>query len=319
MLNRFATTVLPLGLGALGALVAAPPALAVEGATGMYILGSRTTAGGVVPPPGNYFQQSLYVYSGSADAGIPRSGGVDVGLDADAYVGLTSFLAVPEMAPILGGRAYFSGTLVYGYKDLDIGATLRTPGGATISGSRSEDDFLFGDPVVGTGLGWGAGPWFGSLNLLVNLPVGDYEKGRPTNVSFNRWATDVTGALTWLDQASGWQADIAMGITFNGENEDTNYESGDEFHIELAAARSFASGWTLGLQGYHYDQISADKGGAAVLGDFEGEVSGFGPAVAWAGPVGGRPINLEARYFHEFDAKNRLEGDALLLNLTIPL
>lgn len=307
------------GLGLVGLLTFASPALAVEGATSFYILGSRTTNAGIVPPPGVYVQQSLYSYSGSADAQIARSGELDVGLKADARIGLTSLIWSPAIEPVLGGRPYLGATLVYGTKEVDLDATLTGPGGAQISGHRSEDNTLWGDPVLAAGLGWGTGPVFSSLNLLVNLPIGDYQEGRATNIAFNRWAADLTGAVTWMNPDTGWQTDFAAGVTFNGENEDTGYDSGNEFHIEAAINKSFASGWMVGLQGYYYDQISADSGGAAVLGDFKGRVSGIGPAVAWSGVLGSTPVNIEARYFQEFDAKNRLEGDAFFLNVLIPL
>jgi hypothetical protein len=35
-----------------------------------------------------------------------------------------------------------------------------------------------------------------------------------------------------------------------------------------------------------------------------------------AGPL---PVSASLRYFHEFNVKNRLEGDAVWLTLTIPL
>jgi hypothetical protein len=295
------------------------PALAVEGAAGIYILGSRTTNAGIVPPPGTYFQQGLYAYSGSADAQIARPGQVDIGLEADARIGLSTILWTPATDPILGGRPYVTGTLVYGYKGVDLEATLTGPGGTPISGARSIDGVHWGDPVLGAGLGWGTGPVFGSMNFLLNVPVGDYSVGRPTNVAFNRWAMDVTGAVTWLDQTTGWQANLAAGVTFNGDNEDTDYSSGDEFHVEAAVARSFSSGWTAALHSYYYNQIDGDSGSGAVLGDFEGEVTGIGLGLAWAGLIDGQPVNLEARYFHEFNATNRLEGDGLLVSVTLPL
>jgi hypothetical protein len=306
-------------LGIVAAVSSASPVFAVEGGAGFYILGSRTVNGGIVPPPGTYFNQGIYAYHGNAEASIARPGQVDIGLEATARIGLSTVLWSPQTDPILGGRPYLSGTLVYGFKGVDLEATLSSPNGNTISDARSEDAVLWGDPVLGAGLGWGSGPVFGSLNFLLNVPVGNYELGRPTNVAFNRWAMDVTGAVTWLDQESGWQADLAVGVTLNGKNEDTDYKSGDEFHVEAAVARSFASGWTVALQGYHYEQINGDSGAGATLGDFEGQVSGIGLGLSWAGELSGRPVSLDARYFHEFDVENRLEGDALLVSLTMPL
>ena len=299
-------------------IMCAEPSLAVEGAASVYILGSRTTNAGIVPPPGTYFQQGLYVYRGDAPD-IARPDRLDLGVEATAQVGLSTVLWAPATDPILGGRPYFSGTLVYGTKDLDLDATLTGPGGSPIFGSRSVDGTHIGDPVLGAGLGWGSGPLFGSLNFLLNVPVGNYEQGRPTNISLNRWALDVTGAVTWINPATGWQANFAAGITLNGDNEDTNYKSGDEFHVEAALAKSLASGWTAALHGYHYNQISGDSGSGAVLGDFKGRASAIGLGLSWAGELSGRPVNLEARYFHEFDVRNRLSGDGLLISVTFPL
>jgi hypothetical protein len=125
--------------------------------------------------------------------------------------------------------------------------------------------------------------------------------------------------MTWMNPNTGWQANLAAGVTFNGDNEDTDYSSGDEFHIEAAVAKSFSTGWTVAAHGYHYNQINGDSGSGAVLGDFEGEVSGVGLGLSWAGQLGGQPVIMDARYFHEFEATNRLEGDGLLFSVTVPL
>lgn len=64
--------------------------------------------------------------------------------------------------------------------------------------------------------------------------------------------------------------------------------------------------------------MTGDVGDGAILGDFKGRVSALGPAVSWAGQCGAQPVSLDARWFHEFDTRNRVEGDAVFLNLTFP-
>ncbi|MDS9469070.1 transporter [Paracoccus sp. MBLB3053] len=292
---------------------------AVEGATGFYILGSRTSLGGIVAPPGTYTQQSFYYYEGSNGAEIVRNGKLELGVDAKALLGLASLLWVPTTDPIMGGRPYLSLTLPYGYKDVSADGTLTVPGGPVFRAERGDDSFTFGDPVVGGGIGWGQGPVFGSLNFLVNVPIGDYSDTRSSNIAFNRWAYDVTGAVTWMNPETGWQANFATGVTFNGENDDTDYDSGNELHVEASVGKAINEKVTLSLQGYYYKQITGDSGDGALLGDFEGEVSALGPAIAWNSDWNGTPVSFEARWFHEFEAKNRLEGDAVLFNITIPL
>lgn len=56
-----------LTLGLLGILAGpASPAFAAEGAVGFYLLGSKTTMAGYLPPPGTYLQDYNYYYSGAA-------------------------------------------------------------------------------------------------------------------------------------------------------------------------------------------------------------------------------------------------------------
>ncbi|WP_134679064.1 SphA family protein [Paracoccus ravus] len=292
-------------------------AWAVEGGAGMYILGSKTTMAGAVPPPGTYTQQTFYYYSGENGGSIPQGGRLEVGIDGEAFIGLSSVIWSGD-GSAMGGRPFFGLTLPWGYKESNVDATLTAPNGAVLSANKSQDSFTFGDPVLSGGLGWGQGPVMGSLTLMVNVPVGDYDQARSTNVAFNHWAYDLTGAVTWMNPDTGWQANLAAGVTFNDENDDTEYESGDEFHLEAAVGKTLANGVMLGLQGYYYKQISDDTG-AGTFGPFRGEVTALGPAVSWQGNWWETPVTLEARWFHEFDATNRLEGDAILFNMTIPL
>jgi hypothetical protein len=51
----------------------------------------------------------------------------------------------------------------------------------------------------------GRSHWHWNIGALVNVPVGEWERGRLSKLGFNRWALDLNGALTWLDQATGWE------------------------------------------------------------------------------------------------------------------
>jgi hypothetical protein len=157
------------------------------------------------------------------------------------------------------------------------------------------------------------------LSASVNVPVGDYDAGRLSNISLNRWAWDLTGAATWLDPESGIELSGAAGITFNGENDDTEYETGTEFHLEVAAAYHFSPTFSVGVNGYHYQQLTGDSGAGATLGDFKGRVTALGPMMSATFMLGPVPVAASLRYYHEFNVENRLEGDAGWLTITIPL
>ncbi|MGA0617735.1 SphA family protein [Paracoccus sp. KR1-242] len=270
-----------------------------------------------MPPAGTYFQFTFYGYSGGSSADIPLNGRLNLDLEGNAALGLATGVWSLDSGPVLGGQPYLTALVPFGWKETKLGATLTGPGGDVLSGSRQEDSFLIGDPAIGGGIGWKSENLLTSLNLLVNVPIGDYQQSRTTNISFNHWAGDLTAAATWLG-ADGWQLDGAAGLSVNAENPDTDYRTGNELHLEAAVAKTTGA-WTVGLAGYHYQQITGDSGDGAVLGDFKGRVSALGPAVSWAGAVGKRPVAVDARWLHEFDAKNRVEGDALLFNVTVPL
>ena len=73
------------------------------------------------------------------------------------------------------------------------------------------------------------------------------------------------------------------------------------------------------MNGYHYQQITRDSGTGAALGDFKGRVTALGPTVSANFLLGPVPVAMSLRYFHEFNGRNRLEGDCGCLTITIPL
>ena len=111
----------------------------------------------------------------------------------------------------------------------------------------------------------------------------------------------------------------AVGFTFNGENPDTDYRTGTEFHVEWALVEHFSKTFALGFSGYHYDQITGDSGSGATLGDFEGRVTAVGPVMLYGFNLGRIPVSTQWSYFHEFDVANRAEGDVGMLTVSVPL
>lgn len=261
----------------------------------------------------------FFYYSGSTNielsfAGLTLSGGID----ADAYYNLPIGIWVAP-GKVWGGNIAFNVMAPIGWKDVEAGATLSGPGGQVIPGRIQDEETNFGDPVVGAALGWHDGKWHYNVGALINIPVGFWERGNLANIGFNRWAVDITGAVTYLDMSTGLEVSGAAGFTFNAENPDTNYRTGTEFHLEGAAVPNLSKSFGIGINGYYYDQVSGDSGEGARLGSFEGRVAALGPVVNWNFEVGKIPVSTSFKYFHEFDVKNRLEGDSGFFTLTMPL
>ena len=294
-------------------------AYAADGGSGFYLLGSKGSLAGILPPEGIFYTNDLYFYSGSAEGGkrFPTIGGdLAVGLKAKAFTSVNTLLySTPQ--ELFGGR--FAVGVALPLVDLHVDANAEfTLGGIPILGASLNDNTTaLGDPVFITALGWDSGLWHATTYGTLNIPVGQWDAGALANAGFNRWAYDQTIAFTYLDPATGHELTFAPGITFNGENQDTGYDTGTEFHFEFAAMQHFSPQFAAGLVGYHYQQLTPDSGTAP--SGFEGQVSALGAAINWNLQLGEVPLSLKAKYFHEFEAKNRLEGDAFFVQLAIPL
>ncbi len=308
------------GLAAAAALAAVPESRAAEAASGFYLLGQRSNFAAALPPPGVFFQLDGYFYGGDAGAAtkFPSGGELRAGIDGFVALGLPTLIVTPD-AELLGGRPMFTLTAPFGSKSLDFNAAFDN-GGNQISGSGSRDDVSFGDPVAAATMGWtDGGKWQGTASLSVNVPIGEYHTGNPANIAFHYWGFDTTAAVTWFDPDIGLEASGAYGFTFNLENPDTDYKTGTEMHLELGVSQSFPNKLSIGAVGYYYQQITGDSGSGATLGSFKGRIFGVGPSVSYVAQVGPLPVSLHARWYYEFGAQNRLEGNAGYVGLSIPL
>jgi len=326
-----------------GALFNVDHLYAAEQAKSVYLLGATASMAGMTPPPGTYVSSFAYLYSGDATGAaalsrtIPKTGTVLPGfvtLQANADMSVKANVALDVfsvlwVAPqkILGGDFGVGALLPVGYQEVDVNVNARTaltfPNGTVLqrSGSLgiSDHTFAIGDPLATAFIGWNSGNWHWKVAGLVNVPVGEYERTNLVNMGFNRWAADLTGSATWLDLKSGFEVSLAAGFTFNGENPDTNYKTGTEFHLEGAVMKHFSKEFAVGIAGYHYKQVTGDSGSGAVLGAFKGEVSAIGPNLTYNFQVGKVPVLTSFRWLHEFNATNRLQGDAGFVTVTIPL
>lgn len=303
------------------AAMAAGQAQAAEGGASLYLLGSGGPGAGMMPPlEGIYGDSMIYVYDGkaSADKDFVLGGNVVAGLDATIVANFRSLLVVPS-TNVLGGTLAIGGTLPIGAPMVEAEAVFTGPAGGQVSFSRRDAPIVMGDPVATAALGWKTGNTHIQASAMVNIPIGNYRPGQLANLAFNRWIVDTSLAVTWLDEKAGWDLSAKAGVTFNGRNSVTDYESGDEFHLEAAAERKFSRSFSAGLQGYYYRQISGDSGPGAVLGPFKGEVFGAGVTGAWNTILGRSPATIRARFIKEFDATNRLEGESYWLQLSLPL
>ena len=307
--------VLPIWLLAASLTAGAQNLLAAEHGTGIYLLGSKGPAAAVVPAPGLYLQSDLSHYRASAHASahLPMGDKVAAGVKARALIGVPTLIWSTPYT-VGGGRVAIGVSQPLGRESVSADVVLGSQ-----SAGRTSRTTTRGDPIVSAIWGWQSGAFHWNTTAMVNVPLGDYRKNSMANLSYNHWALDLSLSGTWLDPASGWDISGVAGITFNDKNPATNYRSGNELHFEGSISRYITPRLSLGAIGYHYQQVTDDKGSGAVLGGFRGRVSALGATAAYTFTVDERPIMLRVKGLREFNVKNRLKGTATFLTLTVPL
>jgi hypothetical protein len=302
-------------------LVIVSPAQAVEYGISNYLLGYSIPMSGYTPSAGLYFQDTFYLYNGSAgrNADFPFGRRTAVGVDLDFKFNITTAAWYTD-ATILGGTLGFAATVPVGGERTSASAEFTGRFGITRQAGRSDSVNSIGDSAFSAILGWHAGDHHWNLTLTGFTPTGYY---RPDALSFtglNRPGIDVKGAYTFLSLQTGLELTLAPGVTINAINNQTDYQSGAEFHLEYAAIQHLPGGAYVGAGGYFYQQLTGDSGAEipAIL-PFKGQVASVGPLVGYTFKVGQQEVNLAARWFHEFVAKNRVRGDSIFASLSLRL
>lgn len=303
------------------ATLLAVPAFATEGGSGAYLLGSRDSLAGIVPPPGTYLSVDASYISGTAPF-VAIGGVVTVNPSIEALVTKVNFthsfvgkvlggrLAVTFTQPIVTGQMTFDGTYGGG-----LGITVK------------DSNTGLGDTTVTAGLGFDHGNSHWALQTSFFLPTGEYAPARVNLqtrslqvLSFgkNRFAVQPIVNYTYLNPRTGFEFSTSWSVLFSARNTITDYQTAPEVNIEAAVLGHMKSGLAAGVAGYGYKQLGNDSGsgaeqvqaayGATTL---QAQVFGIGPLVTYSTRVGGHSMSFKVRYSTEFAARRRVESDVI--------
>ncbi len=278
--------------------------IAMEGGQSPYFKGFRDFMTGVLPAPGLQFRQDTYMYSGTERSTIPQ-GQLTVGLKL-----LSNITSATVVTPyrIFGGNYAFA--LRGGVSDIQANQTLVRPRPRptiTSSGDLTALNDIVVNPIM---IGWHAGNLHWNVITAVWLPAGNYNKNRIANTGKNVWSFSPQLGATYFDPKSGWEVSGAAIYVVNFENTDTHYRSGNIAHFDFAVGKMLSSKFKLGVVGYFAQQLTADSGAGAILGDRKLRVAGIGPGATFTFSVNDVAMTLVAKYYREFDAQNITQGDA---------
>jgi hypothetical protein len=295
-------------------LITAPSGYAAQGGYTNYVPGLYGSfAVAVAPEPGFYMLNDFYWYTADGNSTrVVQDAQVqaDINLDVGAYIATGLYVTDKTL---FGGRYAFGGEIPVIYTDLS--------GQFDVAGTPfpfDDDGVGIGDPgIVPIALFWNFGNFHLNAYEFIVVPLGQYDKNELINAGLNFWTFDTVVAGTYLHPEKGFELSAAVGYIFNTENQDIDYKTGQEFHVDYMINQYLSETFAIGLQGFYYKQTTADSGSAVLIEDFKGEAAGIGPAVTWGTQVKDVGLYLTAKWITEFHAENRLEGDHFFLNVTL--
>jgi hypothetical protein len=285
------------------------PALADEGASGLYVPGNFGFGAGVTPDPGLYLSSGVGYYDGTIKVYIE---GGKIVLNVEKRPFSTGFAAlwVPE-TKILGGQIGLSLGSSYNFAWAHGEVTGLINAEKTVSG------WGVGDTIPRAQIGWTSGAWSNTFYLTGWLPTGRYERGFEPDTGKNRYGVNLGWGVTYTEPNTKLEFDSAIGVTFSAPNPATDYKNGDDFIWDWAVGKTFANGLKIGVAGYAYQQLTPDTGSGAKLGPFEGRVFGVGPQVVYTTLLMHRTMMFNFRNYQEFDAENRFTGNVTTFTTTV--
>ncbi len=212
-------------------------ASATEGGGGAYPNGAEDFMVGALPPPGTYFKNYMTYYTASTFKDnngndlIPRFQAQRVCRNAEAD------LCDQDRDPRRQlGDARLSAARLRGRHD-------RRP---------TDDRWGLGDIIVDPFiLGWHFPNFHVTTGLDIYIPTGTYNQDHLANTGRNYWTFEPIVAMTYLSD-SGFELSAKFMYDFNTENDDTNYQSGQEFHFDYTVGYHIGKQWAVGLGGYYY-------------------------------------------------------------------
>jgi len=293
----------------------AAPSIAEEASSGHYSPGASASFIDVLPYEPGFAYVNQFVYYGGDVSGstkVPIGINIASGVEASSYADIHA-LVYQSAYEILGGRYAAVAAVPFARLDIDVSGSITGPRGRTLKGGVSDRVEGLGDiyaaPFI---LVWKKGDITYDTRLGIYAPTGEYDQNDLANLGKNFWTLEPSASMCYLGSKNGIEVSTFAGVDFNTENQDTDYQSGEQAHIDATLAQHLPLGKGfagVGANGFYYQQINGDSGPGAKLGGFEGQTAGVGPVLSYIAKIGDHNLLLELKWLKELETENRLEGD----------
>ncbi|OLQ72195.1 hypothetical protein BIT28_24545 [Photobacterium proteolyticum] len=288
--------------------------IAAEGGYSNYIPGSYGDFGMALAPTETWtLRNDTYYYDASTSKTV-QGGNLATDLDLQFLMNFTTLLYKPEFK--IFGAQYTTGIFVP-FVNLDTEASLEVKEWNQVLNSKDSASGLGDVSLIPFALFWNKGNFHSSFAHYIIIPSGDYDVNNSINSGLNYWSFDTNFAITYLNPETGHDFSFNLGHIYNTENEDTNYQTGQEIHLDLALNQFFSDSFAVGIHGFYLKQVTGDSGSGALLGDFKAEAVGVGPALLWNTKISNQYVSFIAKWLHEVNAENRLRGEHLFLSFSV--
>lgn len=292
---------------------ATPVIHAAEGGVDVYVPGFYGDFQMAVLPEKGLTYLNYLMYSKTDSDIASRQGLIHLDLESEVIANTFGLLYASDKK-IFGGRFFASIYVPLMHAELDARVETGNDFQPMSAGNAGLAD-VYAVPI---GINW---QWDSvSINFFqgINVPVGKYDVNDPLNLGLNRWALDTNVAITWLDQNGPFEVNLNLGYLINGTNSDTDYRSGNAFHIDYSVGYHASESLSVALIGYGYRQVTGDSGTGAILGSFKGRSYGLGAAVSYVFDTK-IPFVLTGKWLHDLSSTNRMMGDYAYLVVVVPI
>ena len=259
-----------------------------------------------IPGPGfyylmynNYYTASEIMDKNGNDAGI--------GFDIRALANVNRFVYITEKK-VLGA---------------DLGGQLLVP---LVNVNLEIDAFHLDEEKSGLGdivvepllLGWHKERYDAAFSLCVFVPTGKYDKNDHVNIGQDHYTVMVSQGITYyLNSGKDWHAAYLARYEKHFSNKDLDITYGDDFHVEWGIGKTIKHLYNVGLVGYSNWQVTKDSGRDATWDkSVKDEVHAIGVEIGGFIPAG--HFAIIGRFYQEFGAKDRPEGQSFFVNIIKP-
>lgn len=259
------------------------------------------------PYPGNYLQ--LLSYYATSNQLNDYKGNEINGTDLDLSVFAETLRFITVWDSHLFGADIVSSELIGTFVNVDN--SFNTPYGRISDKDNGLADVIFGPAIFQWNLGEKKN-WQTVAALNFVLPIGSYSNGATLNVSNNRFAIQPVFGLRYKNE-SGIDVGISPRISFNWENDDTNYKTGTEFFVDYMAGYKIGQ-WQPAIVGYYSTQFENDEQDGVKIANSKTEGFAIGPAIQYqfkSGPL------ISASWQKDIIAKNKAENEGFYFSAAI--